>query len=102
VTTVESAADALALLKDDPKAYDLVLTGAQATPAGERSTHHWLSANPIPDIVAAPRTRALPRRRSRAVPHAAPRAGAPGARLLPRLPPTRGRVRGARAHARTY
>jgi CheY-like chemotaxis protein len=28
VTTVESAADALALLKDDPKAFDLVLTGA--------------------------------------------------------------------------
>jgi hypothetical protein len=37
VTTVESAADALALLKDDPKAYDLVLTGAQATRRGERS-----------------------------------------------------------------
>ena len=28
MTTVESAADALALLKDDPKAFDLVLTGA--------------------------------------------------------------------------
>ena len=33
MTTVESAADALALLKDDPKAFDLVLTGApQALP----------------------------------------------------------------------
>jgi hypothetical protein len=32
VTTVESAADALALLKDDPKAFDLVLTGAPHTP----------------------------------------------------------------------
>jgi hypothetical protein len=29
VTTVESAADALALLKEDPKSYDLVLTGTR-------------------------------------------------------------------------
>jgi hypothetical protein len=38
VTTVESAADALALLKDDPKAFDLVLTGAAAARGSARAT----------------------------------------------------------------
>lgn len=44
MTTVESAADALVLLKDDPKAFDLVLTGALRLPR---------RCNPIPLPTAA-------------------------------------------------
>ncbi len=102
MTTVESAADALALLKDDPKAYDLVLTGAQATRRGERSAART-ALHGVPTLSlarGATRARALPRRRSRAAPRAALRAGTHSARALPRLPPTRGLARGAHARAR--
>jgi hypothetical protein len=50
VTTVESAADALALLKEGPSSYDLVLTGAgrPLPPALPRARHPSSAPSPTP------------------------------------------------------